>query len=60
MTTGGETADQMTRMTLQGIEVAANVALKAGGMASQSLAAMLYAILRTRKKLREKQDLIPC
>lgn len=28
MATGGETADQMTRMTLQGIEVAANVALK--------------------------------
>ena len=50
MTTGGETADQMTRMTLQGIEVAANVALKAGGMASQSLAAMLYAILTDKKK----------
>ena len=60
MTTGGETADQMTRMTLQGIEVAANVALKAGGMASKSLAAMLYAILTDKKKLREKQDLIPC
>lgn len=60
MTTGGETADQMTRMTLQGIEVAANVALKAGGMASKSIAAMLYAILTDKKKLREKQDLIPC
>ena len=30
----GETADQMVRMSLQGIEVAANVALKAGGMAA--------------------------
>ena len=27
----GETSDQIVRMTLQGIEVAANVALKAGG-----------------------------
>ena len=36
MATGGETADQAVRMTLQGIEVAANVALKAGGMASKS------------------------
>ena len=57
MTTGGETADQMTRMTLQGIEVAANVALKAGGMASQSLAAMLYAILTDKKKVKGKARL---
>lgn len=60
MATGGETADQMTRMTLQGIEVAANVALKAGGMASKSLAATLYAILTDRKKSKERLDLIPC
>ena len=57
MTTGGETADQMTRMTLQGIEVAANVALKAGGMASKSLAAMLYAILTDKKKVKGKARL---
>ena len=57
MTTGGETADQMTRMTLQGIEVAANVALKAGGMASKSLAATLYAILTDRKKVKGKARL---
>lgn len=60
MTNGGETADQMTRMTLQGIEVAANVALKAGGMASKSLAATLYAILTDRKRSRERPGLIPC
>ena len=54
MTASGETADQMTRMTLQGIEVAANVALKAGGMASKSLAAMLYAILTDKKKVKGK------
>lgn len=57
MTTGGETADQMTRMTLQGIEVAANVALKAGGMASKSLAAMLYVILTDKKKVKGKARL---
>lgn len=57
MTNGGETADQMTRMTLQGIEVAANVALKAGGMASKSLAATLYAILTDRKKVKGKARL---
>ena len=57
MTASGETADQMTRMTLQGIEVAANVALKAGGMASKSLAAMLYAILTDKKKVKGKARL---
>ena len=57
MTTGGETADQMTRMTLQGIEVAANVALKAGGMSSKSLAAMLYAILTDKNKVKGKARL---
>ena len=39
----------MTQITLQGIEVAANVVLKAGGMASKSLEATLYAILTDRK-----------
>lgn len=57
MTTGGETADQMTRMTLQGIEVAANIALKAGGSTAKSLAATLYAILTDRKKIRGKTRL---
>lgn len=44
-------------MSLQGIEVAANVALKAGGMASKSLAAMLYAILTDKKKVKGKARL---
>lgn len=57
MTTGGETADQMTRMTLQGIEVAANIALKAGGATAKSLAATLYAILTDKKKIRGKTRL---
>jgi len=44
-------------MSLQGIEIAANVALKAGGMASKSLAATLYAILTDRKKVKGKARL---
>lgn len=57
MATGGESADQAVRMTLQGIEVAANVALKAGGMASKSLAVTLYAILTDKKKVKGKTRL---
>lgn len=57
MNAGGETADQAVRMTLQGIEVAANIALKAGGMASKSLAVTLYAILTDKKKVKGKTRL---
>lgn len=57
MNAGGETADQMVRMSLQGIEVASNIALKAGGSAAKSLAAMLYAVLTDRKKVRGKARL---
>ena len=57
MTSGGETADQAVRMTLQGIEVAANVALNAGGTAAKSLAVTLYAILTDRKKKKKKTRL---
>lgn len=57
MNAGGETADQVVRMSLQGIEVAANIALKAGGVASKSLAAMLYAILTDKKKVKGKTRL---
>lgn len=57
MNAGGETADQVVRMSLQGIEVAANIALKAGGMASKSLAATLYAILTDKKKVKGKTRL---
>lgn len=57
MNAGGDTADQMVRMTLQGIEVAGNIALRAGGMATQSLAATLYAILTDKKKVRGKTRL---
>lgn len=57
MNAGGDTADQMVRMTLQGIEVAGNIALRAGGMATRSLAATLYAILTDKKKVRGKTRL---
>ena len=57
LTSGGETADQAVRMTLQGIEVAANVALNAGGTAAKSLAVTLYAILTDKKKVKGKTRL---
>lgn len=52
MNAGGETADQVVRMSLQGIEVAANIALKIGGTATKSLAATLYAMLNDKKKVK--------
>ena len=52
MNEGGETADQVVRMSLQGIEVAANIALKIGGAATKSLAATLYAMLNDKKKVK--------
>lgn len=57
LSSGGETADQAVRMTLQGIEVAANVAMKAGGVAAKSLAVTLYAILTDKKKVKGKTRL---
>ena len=52
MNAGGETADQVVRMSLQGIEGAANIALKIGGAATKSLAATLYAMLNDKKKVK--------
>lgn len=57
MNAGGDTADQMVRMTLQGIEVAANITLKAGGSAAKSLAATLFAILTDKRKIKGKTRL---
>lgn len=57
MNAGGETADQMVRMTLQGIEVAANVTLHAGGGAARSIATMLYAFLTDKKKVKGRTRL---
>ena len=57
MENGGESADQLVRMSLQGIEIAANVAFKVGGEATKSLAAMLYAILTDKKRVKGKTRL---
>ena len=47
-----DTADQMAKMTLEGIQVAAEVGLKAGGAAAKSLAVTLYAIIKDNKKIK--------
>lgn len=52
-----DTADQMMKMTLEGIEVAAEIGLKAGGTATKSLAVTLYAILTDNKKIKGKTNL---
>ncbi len=52
-----DTADQMMKMTLEGIEVAAEIALKAGGEAAKSIAVTLYAIITDNKKVRGKTNL---
>lgn len=53
----GETADQAVRMTLQGIEIAANIAIKLGDSATKLLAATLYAIITDKKKIKGKTRL---
>ena len=50
-------ADQMMKMTLEGIQVAAEIGLKAGGTAAKSLAVTLYAILTDNKKIKGKTNL---
>ncbi|WP_270498890.1 PcfB family protein [Holdemanella porci] len=52
-----DTADQMMKMTLEGIEVATEIAMKAGGATARSLAATLYAILTDKKKIKGKARL---
>ena len=54
MNPGGETADQMVKMSLEGIEVAARLATQIGASASKSFAAALYAIIQDNKKIRGK------
>ena len=53
MNPGGDTADQMAKMTLEGIEVAAKIS----GSAAKSLAAALYAMLNDKKKVKGKTRL---
>lgn len=57
MNPGGESADQMVRMSLQGIEIAGELAIKLGTEVSKSFAATLYAILSDQKKVKGKTRL---
>lgn len=50
MNYSGEAAEQVVRMSLNGVEVAAKIS----GKAAERLAVMLYAILRDQKKTRGK------
>ena len=52
-----DTADQMMKMTLEGIQVAAEIGIKAGGTAAKSLAVTLYAIISDNKKIKGKTNL---
>ena len=52
-----DTADQMMKMTLEGIQVAAEIGLKAGGTAAKSLAVTLYAIITDNKKIKGNTNL---
>lgn len=54
MNTGGEAADQVIRMSLNGMEVAAKVS----GKAAVEVAQMLYAIMKDQKKTKGKTSLV--
>lgn len=55
MNTGGEAAEQIVRMSLEGIEVAAKIS----GAGAKNIAALLYALLKEEKKTRGKARLAP-
>jgi hypothetical protein len=53
MNTSGEVADQIVRMSLNGVEVAAKIT----GAGAKQLAVMLYSIMKDQKKTRGKMRL---
>lgn len=53
MNTSGEAADQIVRMSLNGVEVAAKIT----GAGAKQLAVMLYAIMKDQKKTKGKMRL---
>lgn len=55
MNTGGEAAEQIVRMSLEGLEVAAKIS----GAGAKNIAALLYAILKEETKTRGKARLSP-
>ena len=52
MNYSGEAAEQVVRMSLNGVEVAAKIS----GKAAERLAVLLYAVLREQKKTRGKME----
>lgn len=57
MSVTGETADQLTRMTLQGIQFAAGLSAKAGGKTLKSLSVFLYSVIAEQRKVKGKTNL---
>ena len=53
MNTGGEAAEQIVRMSLEGVEVAAKIT----GAGAKNIAILLYSILREQKKTKGKARL---
>lgn len=53
MNTGGEAADQVIRISLNGMEVAAKIS----GKAALEIANMLYAVMKDQKKTKGKTRL---
>lgn len=53
MSTSGEAADQVVKMTLDGVEVVAKIT----GVGAKELAALLYAVLKDQKKTKGKTRL---
>ena len=53
MNTSGEAADQIVRMTLNGVEMAAKIT----GAGAKELAALLYAVMKDQKKTKGKMRL---
>ena len=52
----GEAAEQVVRMTLNGVEVAAKIS----GKAAERLAVLLYAVLKDQKRRAAKRGLPVC
>ena len=54
MNTGGEAAEQIVRMSLEGFEVAAKIT----GAGAKNIAILLYSILKEEKKTKGKASVL--
>ena len=50
MSNSGEAAEQVVRMSLNGIEIAAKIS----GKAAERLAVLLYAVIKDQKRTKER------